>query len=280
MIHVNRTLIATVIAAVIPVLAQDSAQAPKTADGWRKFSEVSPQDSVPAQLTVPAGAWVRVRINQMLSSDHSRAGDAFTAALIEPLVVNGIVVARRGQTIAGRVVDAQKAGRIKGTSHLGVELTEISLVDGQQMPLKSQLVEYSGGTSKARDGAAVGTTTAVGAGIGAAAAGPIGAGIGAGAGLVASTLGVLTTRGKPTVLYPESILSFRTTEPMVISTAKAPHAFLSVSQDDYDRGLRTRQGPPPAMVRPRAYLYGGPAYYGYPYYYGPRFYGGFYGRRW
>ena len=256
-----KIILAATLVSAVPGFAQENP-------GWKKFSEVSPNDSVPAQLTIPAGAWVRVRVNQMLSSDRSRAGDSFSASLLEPLVVNGLVVARRGQTIAGRVVEAEKAGRVKGTSKLSVELTEISVVDGQQLPIKSQLVEYAGGTSKGRDATAVGATTGTGAAIGAAAAGPIGAGIGAGAGLIASTIGVLSTRGKPTVVYPESILSFRTTAPITISTERSRHSFLAVSQEDYERGLQRRQGPPPAMVRPPAYFYG------------PRFYGGFYGRRW
>ena len=246
--------LAAILAGVLPLEAQD---------GWRKFSETTRYESVPAQLTIPAGAWIRVRVNQMLSSDRNQPGDSFTAALIEPLVVNGLVVARRGQTIAGRVVEAQKAGRVKGTSRLGVELTEISLVDGQQLPVKSQLVEYAGGTSVGRDATAIGTTTGVGAAIGAAAAGPIGAGIGAGAGLIASAIGVMSTRGRPTVLYPESVLSFRTLTPLTLSTERSAHSFLAVSQEDYDRGLRTRQSPPPTLMRRPAY-----------------FYGGYYGRRW
>ena len=39
------------------------------------------------------------------------------------------------QTVEGRIVVAQKAGRRSGTSSLGLELTEISLVDGTQLPV-------------------------------------------------------------------------------------------------------------------------------------------------
>ena len=55
----------------------------------------------------------------------------------------------------------------------------------------------------------MGVTTGAGAAIGAAAAGGSGAAIGAGAGFVASIAGVLLTRGKPTVIPPEDILTFR-----------------------------------------------------------------------
>lgn len=271
---------AALLAGVLPVAAQNRN------GEWRKFSQANARESVPAQLTLPAGTWIRVRVNQMLSSDRNQPGDTFTASLLEPLVVNGLVVARRGQLISGRVAEAQKAGRVKGTSRLGVELTEIGFVDGQQLPVRSQLIEYAGRTSVGRDIRASGATMGAGAVIGAAAAGPIGAGIGAGAGLIASTIGVLSTRGRATVLYPEAVLSFRTIAPLSISTRRSAHSFLAVSQEDYNSGLRTRQGPPPSLVRPPAYFYGSPYYYGYPYYYGPRFYGGFhygrgfYGRRW
>src|SRR4030095_265556 len=89
---------------------------------WRKFGE-QPQQQPIGELTIPGGSWITVRVNEPLSSDHSQPGDAFTATLAEPVVANGRVLARRGQTVAGVVVEAQKAGHVKGTSRLGIELT-------------------------------------------------------------------------------------------------------------------------------------------------------------
>lgn len=221
--------------------------------GWRDANAPLPADA-PSQLTLPAGTWVSVRTDQVLSSDHNLPGDAFTATLAQPLVANGFVVARRGQILSGRVADAMKAGRVKGTSRLALELTDVSLADGQNMPVHTQLVQYSGGTSKGRDAAAIGTTTGLGAAVGAAAAGGVGAGIGAGAGAAASTIGVLMTRGRPTEVYPESLLTFRTTEPITISTDRSSVAFAPVRQEDYA---------PEAQARPR--LVRRPVYRGYPY---------------
>ncbi len=225
----------------------------------------------PSQLMLPAGAWISVRVNQQLSSDHNLPGDFFLASLAQPLVVSGFVVARRGQTVGGRVAVAQKAGRRSGTSRLGFELTEISLVDGQQLPVVTQLMEYAGGASVGEDAAVIATTTGMGAAIGAAVDGGRGAGIGALSGAAASLIGVLVTRGKPTVVYPESVLTFRTLAPLTILTDRSRQAFRPVSQADYEQpGLQRRAGPPPA---PR------PAYYtdyryDYPYrrfYYGTTF---------
>jgi hypothetical protein len=234
---------------------------------------------------------VTVRVNQLLSSDHNQAGDAFSASLVNPVVVNGIVVADRGQTIQGRVSEAQKAGRVSGTSRLGVELTDLSLIDGDQVPLHSSLVNRNGGTSEGRDAVGIGAATGIGAIIGAGAAGwhnqGEGAAIGAGAGAAAGIIGVLLTRGKPTYISPEQVLTFRVENPIVISTDRAPQAFRYVGPGDY----QSEQPPPyaPRGPAPRYYGAGYPAYgpgwgpyYGYPYYYGPSVaigFGGYYGGR-
>ena len=154
---------------------------------------------------------------------------------MQPLVVNGFVVARRGQTFGGRVAEAVKAGRAKGTSRLGLEINEISLVDGQQLPVKTQLISRRGDSSVGRDAVAIGTTTGVGAAVGAAADGGTGAGIGALAGAAASTIGVLMTRGKPTVVYPEMVLTFRMEAPLNISTERSAAAFQPVIPEDYEQ---------------------------------------------
>ena len=269
--------------------------AQESPSGWRRIGDQPPappsQAYAAPHLILPAGAWVTARVDQPLSSDHNRQGDTFTATLVEPLVANGFVVARRGQTVSGRVATALKAGRVKGTSELSVEITEINLVDGQHLPIRTQMVEFAGGTSMGRDAAAVGTTTGVGAAIGAAAGGGFGAGMGAIGGAVVSTIGVLATRGHASVIYPETPIKFRTLEPLPIMTSRsAEQVFQPVRQEDYEpRQLQRRMGPSP----PPQYYGGG--YYGgyYPYYpysyFGPRFhvYGGpgFYfgrghGRRW
>ena len=206
----------------------------------------------------------------------------FTAMLTEPLVVNGFVVARRGQTVEGRISEVQKAGRVKGMSRLGIELTEIGLADGQQMPVRTQLMEYAGGTSKGRDATAVGTSAGLGAAVGAAADGGFGAGAGALAGAAASTIGVLVTRGRATEVYPETPVTFRTLEPITISTDRSEQAFQPVGREDYQQTELTRRGSPPSLEPRTPFNFG----FGYPYYspyfygpslfynFGPRYYGG------
>ena len=112
---------------------------------------------------------------------------------------------------------------------------EIGLVDGQQMPVRTQLMEYAGGTSNARDATAVGTATGLGAMVGGVADGGFGAGMGAIAGAAASTIGVLVTRGRATEVYQETPVTFRTLAPITISTERSEQAFQPVGREDYQQ---------------------------------------------
>jgi len=247
---------------------------------------------LPPQLTIKPGTYVTVRLNQPLSSNKNQVGDAFSATLVRPLIVDGIVVAERGQTLGGRVSEAQKAGRVEGVSKLGIQLTDLPIVDGQQVPIQTQFISRTGPTSVGRDAGAIAGTTAVGAAIGAGVGWGTGAAIGAGAGALVGTLGVLLTRGQPTIIYPESVMTFRVEQPVTISTDRAPQTFRQVEPGDYQQSTQP-------TLRTRGPVYGspygpGPGYYGagyypYPYYpypyWGPAFYGGVYfgprfGRRW
>ena len=240
-----------------------------------------PLPPVPAQLTIVPGTYVTVRVNQFLSTDRNQKGDAFSATLVQPIVVNGVVVAEPGETLGGQIVESQKAGRVEGTARLGIQLTELTLVDGQQVPIQSQFIARSGDTSIGRDAGAIAATTGVGAAIGAGVSGGAGAAVGAGAGLLVSAIGVLVTRGHPSVIYPEQALTFRIQAPVAISTENAPMAFRYVQPNEYDNSNYNREElatrPAYASVAPAPpppYYYGYPSYYGYGYGYGYPYYWG------
>jgi hypothetical protein len=197
-----------------------------------------PPYGLPAEVTLKPGTFVTMRINQPLSSDHNQPGDTFSGTLIQPVVVDGIVVAQRGEAVYGRVAESQKAHG-GNSSRLGLELTSLTLADGTQVPVRTQLVARQGSTTPA--GAQVGTvatTTAVGAVVGGAADYGRGAAIGAGAGAAAGIIGVLLTRNHPTVVYPETALTFRIEAPVTINTAHAPQAFRYVGPEEYNRPPR------------------------------------------
>jgi hypothetical protein len=233
-----------------------------------------PAYGVPAQLTVQPGTYVTARINQALSSEHNLAGDTFTATLVQPVVVNGIVVAQRGQVVYGKVSEVQKQKTDK-PSRLGLQLTALTLADGTQVNVQTALVSRQGGrTPPGVQAGTIAGTTGVGAAIGAAAGWGTGAAIGAGAGLLVGAAGVLLTRNHPTIVYPETLLTFQIGAPLSIATGDHPQAFHYVGPNDYGPGLRTQLGPRPPTgpygtyygPRPGPYAYPSPYYYPYPFY--------------
>jgi hypothetical protein len=158
-----------------------------------------------------------VRLNDALSTDHNQAGDAFSATLDHPLIVDGLVIAERGSRLEGKVVSSEKAGRVKGVSELSIELVRLTTSDGQRVDLHTEPWAKSGPTSKKEDAAKVGGGAALGAIIGAIAGGGRGAAIGAGVGGAAGAGGTMATRGKAVVLPVETRISFRLHEPVTIT---------------------------------------------------------------
>jgi hypothetical protein len=256
-----------------PPVPQEEVQPPQASPPSNPQSQ--------AILTLPAGTIVLVRLTEPLSSERNRVGDSFTTVLEQPLVAQGLVVSQRGQTVMGRLVLAQNAGRVQGVSQLAIEMTEVVLADGQQVPIRTQLIQSSAGTSRGRDAAGIGATSGMGAAIGAAAGGGTGAAIGAAAGAVAGVVGVLSTRGRATELYPETVLTFRLTDPLTVSTGQGQQAFRPVTKEDYqDRVAQRNPDRYPAVYSappPQPYYYPGysyyPGWYPPPGYWGHGFYG-------
>ena len=81
--------------------------------------------AAPASVSVPAGTTLFVRMVDGASSKDSR-GKRFTTTLETDLVVNGVMVAKAGTKVYGKVADAQQAGRYAKTSKLDLRLAELT----------------------------------------------------------------------------------------------------------------------------------------------------------
>ena len=135
-----------------------------------------PTYGLPQQVTMKAGTFVTVRIDEMLASNKSQPGDSFSGTLAQPIIADGIVVAQRGQAVYGRVVQADK---VKGVSHLGVELTGLTLAGGEQASVHSLLISRQAGmTPRGQSGS------------------------------ISGAAGVLTTHSHPSILYPQTAVTF------------------------------------------------------------------------
>ena len=94
-------------------------------------------------------------------------------------------------------------------ARLSLELTQVTLIDGQKLTLGTDPFLREGSTSKKGDAAKVGAGAAIGAALGGIFGGGKGAAIGGAAGAGAGGGAVILTRGKPVEIESESRLPFR-----------------------------------------------------------------------
>jgi hypothetical protein len=171
----------------------------------------------PHVVTLAAGTSVFIRLGETLSTEHNYTGDTFRATLEQPIVMDGFVIADRGSKVLGQIVNAERAGRVRGVSDLNLNLTEINTTDGQQVRITTDAFEKHGPSSTREDTAKIAGGAALGAIIGALGGGGKGAAIGAGAGGAAGTAAVLATRGKAAIIPTETRMQFRLTNPVTIT---------------------------------------------------------------
>src|SRR5579872_5986044 len=191
------------------------AEAPPPAPAPVEQPSAAP--AAPHSVTMAAGTVLTVRLGQAISSEQNIAGDTFIATLDQPLVIDGFVIAERGSRVEGRVVEVERAGRVKGVAHVSIELTNLHTSDGQHIHIQTSTFQRDGSKSTGEDAAKVGAGAAIGAIIGALAGGGKGAGIGAGVGGAAGAGTVAATRGKPALIPVETRISFRVRQPLTIT---------------------------------------------------------------
>ena len=170
----------------------------------------------PRRVTLPAGMDVVVRLDFGLSSDRNFSGDSFTASLDRAIVVDDMVIAEKGARVEGKVIEAVRAGRVKGLAKLSFELVRIDTADGQTVDLVSNRLHRAGPKSTRAAAKKVGIGAGIGALIGAIAGGGKGAAIGAGVGAGAGGGAAAATRGKPVEIPTEERLEFRLMEALEI----------------------------------------------------------------
>jgi hypothetical protein len=192
------------------------------ANGWGDQPQSKPAAStVPAApvyttYTLPSGSSVRVRTTSTLSSKTANTGSTFAASLVEPLIVDGRVIAERGANVVGRVVNVDDGGRVKGKAYLEVAVSSLELVNGDTVSVETATVGQEAKSSTKKDATKIAIGSGIGAAIGAIAGGGKGAAIGAGVGAGAGTGTVLATKGEAAVIPAESVLEFRTQSPISV----------------------------------------------------------------
>jgi hypothetical protein len=174
---------------------------------------------VPAEINVPSGTFILVRMSETLDTSTAQKGQVFTATLATNLAAQGYIVARQGTTVYGQVVDVSSARRVFGKSKLTLQLTQI-VINGIAIGITTDSYSSDGRSSTGRSARRILGGAGLGAGIGAIAgnAGE-GAAIGALSGIALSAI----QRGNQVQLPAEAQIDFTLEQPVTLPVP-AQHA--------------------------------------------------------
>lgn len=170
----------------------------------------------PADVNVPAGTNLTIRINQHISVKTSRAGDRFDGEVVEPVAgQNGNVVIPRGTPVGGIVEVSHRRGHFRGASILELRLTSLTL-NGSRYRLDTRdLTRTKKGKGK-RSAAFIGGGTGLGMLVGGVATGGVGLLVGGLAGAGAGTAVGGLTGNRDIEIPSESIVHFRLANDLVV----------------------------------------------------------------
>jgi len=194
--------------APVPYHQPETPAAP-TPNQTAQLIEQVEEPHAPRQVTLEPGMIVSIRLMETLSSDRASAGDAFSASLAEPLIIDRLIVAERGARVDGQVVAVARPSRIGGRSELQLQISKITTADGQRIAVSTDPWTKTVANSGTRVAEKIGGGAALGAIIGAVAGGGAGAAIGAGIGTGAGLGTAMATRPKPVTLATETVIVFR-----------------------------------------------------------------------
>ena len=198
-----------------PVGTAQSGPAP--AQGESGVPTAAPVAPVaPAEVRVPAGTTLAIRINQRISVKTTPAGSSFDGDLAEAYTdPDGRVILPRGTPVEGVVDESHARGHFKGASVLELRLTALRL-NGQRYPLATHdLTESKKGKGK-RSAAFIGGGTGLGMLIGGLAGGGKGALIGGAAGAGAGTAGAGLTGNRDLDIPAETVVHFKLAEDLTL----------------------------------------------------------------
>lgn len=155
----------------------------------------TPAPQGPAEVTLLAGSTVKAALQGSLASHEVTAGQTFTLAVTDPVIVDGWVALPAGSVVNGEVVSAKESGKIDGRGEITLAFKSITDAKGNTHPIDAETFYAQAEGVGDRDAAMIAGGAAAGAIIGGIVGGKKGAGIGGLIGAATGTGTVLATKG-------------------------------------------------------------------------------------
>src|SRR5260370_15265593 len=165
-----------------------------------------------ADVLVPVGTALVVRMIDPVDSQYDRLGQTYRASIDEPVVVDGQTLIPRGADVIAKLVDDKQSGKFEGRTVLTLDLAQVQ-VNGRMVDVNTTDVTEQSSSRGARTGKVVGGTAAVGAIIGAIAGGGKGAAIGAASGAGGGAGVEVMTKGQRVRIPSAPRLTFTLQQP-------------------------------------------------------------------
>jgi hypothetical protein len=186
-----------------------------------RAAELAPPTAKPApawrEVTVPEGTPLAISLDESLASDRSRVEESVRATLLEDVTVHGVTAIPAGSLVTGSVMQAKRAGKVKGVAELAVRFDAIAPKDSDaRYSVRTTQVSRRAATTRKKDALEIGAPAAGGAIVGGLLGGKKGALIGTTVGGGAGTAVVLTQRGKEIRLPRGTRLSVRLLDPVTV----------------------------------------------------------------
>src|SRR5437870_9933793 len=99
-----------------------------------------------AQIRIPEGTKVRVRLEQNLSSETAEENEPVQLIVTEAITINNTVVLAQGANVIGIVVQAEPKRRMGRTGKLEFSVERVTAVDNSVIPLRYTVNKKEGGS--------------------------------------------------------------------------------------------------------------------------------------
>src|SRR4051794_26466078 len=99
-----------------------------------------------AQITIPDGTKLRVRLDQTISSGTAEQGQAVELSITEAVKVNDQVVIPDGARVKGTVTMAQEKRHMGRAGKLDFSIDRVRAIDGEWIPIRYTVNKANGGS--------------------------------------------------------------------------------------------------------------------------------------
>lgn len=133
--QVNKIVIALLVLLAFPLALSAQTRKPRLR---------RPAPRTVAPVLVPVATNLKVRLNDTLSSKDSRAGDKFTATVMDPVRFNEA-------TVRGHIRSIIKSGKVTGRTTMNLAFDSIEMSDGRHGVLHGYVTKVYGSDSAKAD---------------------------------------------------------------------------------------------------------------------------------